>query len=114
MAELLRHIIATGYIYKTETDAEQVMELKQMSAVFFHIDDVILVTWRARWWRHITTLNSNLFVFTESIVNLLIENGADCMVENRRRQTPFMVTHNIRVARLLSDAAKRYKVSHPD
>ena len=56
--------------------------------------------------------NFTMFVFTESIVKLLIENGADCVVENRRHQTPFMVAHNIRVARLLSDAAKRYKVSH--
>ena len=55
-----------------------------------------------------------MFVFAESIVNLLIENGADCIVENRRRQTPFMVAHNIRVARLLSEAAKRYKVSYCD
>ena len=45
-------------------------------------------------------------------MNILIENGADCTVENRRRQTPLQMAHNIRVARLLTEAMKRYKVSY--
>ncbi len=42
---------------------------------------------------------------------LLVENGADVTVQNRRRQTPAMMAHNIRVSRLLNDAATRHKVS---
>ena len=43
-------------------------------------------------------------------MTLLIENGADVTAENRRRQTPGAVTHNVRVARYINDATQRYKV----
>ena len=57
--------------------------------------------------------NSSNLIFlaiAENIVNILLENGADVTIGNRRRQTPLQMAHNIRVTRILTEAVKRYKV----
>ena len=51
----------------------------------------------------------NLFsflLFSESIVEILWENGASVKTKNRKKQTPLDCAHNIKVARILVKASE--------
>lgn len=50
------------------------------------------------------------FLATENIVKILLENGADATMKNRKHQSPIHMAQNMRVQRILQNAAEEFEL----
>ncbi len=55
-----------------------------------------------------------LFLFTEIIVEVLLDHGASVEAHNRRKETPLMCSHNVNISKALLAAAPQDVSELPD